>query len=49
MTKDADGATKRRDYRTGRVREGEPERLKVKLQGKDGFALGKQNVDLRYI
>lgn len=49
MTKDPDGATRRRDYRTGAVRRDEPERLKVKVQGKDGFALGKQNVDLRYI
>lgn len=49
MTVDANGAVKRRDYRTGQVRRGEPERLKVKVQGKDGFALGKQNVDLRYI
>ena len=49
MTIDANGAVKRRDYRTGRVRAGEPERLKVKVQGKDGFALGGQNVDLRYI
>lgn len=49
MTKDADGAVKRRDYRTGAVRHDEPERLKVKTMGKDGFSLGKQNVDLRYI
>lgn len=49
MTKDADGATKRRDYRTGAVRRDEPERLKVKVMGKDGFSLGKQNVDLRYL
>lgn len=49
MTKDANGATKRRDYRTGAVRKDEPERLKVKTMGCDGFSLGKQNVDLRYI
>ena len=49
MTIDGNGAVKRRDYRTGKVRTGEPERLKVKVQGKDGFALGRQNVDLRYI
>ena len=47
MTTDPKGAGKKRDYRTGAVR-GE-ESLKVKLQGKDGFSLGKQNVDLRYI
>lgn len=28
---------------------GKPERLKIKVQGTDGFLLGKQNVDLRYI
>lgn len=49
MTVDANGAVKRRDYRTGQVRHGEIERLKVKVMGRDGFALGKQNVDLRYI
>lgn len=49
MTKDAEPAAKRRDYRTGAVRRDEPERLKVKVMGKDGFSLGKQNVDLRYI
>ncbi|MCM1106342.1 MAG: ABC-ATPase domain-containing protein [Blautia sp.] len=49
MTKDENGVTKRRDYRTGAVRRDEPERLKVKVMGKDGFSLGKQNVDLRYI
>ena len=47
MTTDPKGAGKKRDYRTGAIR-GE-ESLKVKLQGKDGFSLGKQNVDLRYI
>jgi predicted ABC-class ATPase len=49
MTKDPSGATRRRDYRTGAVRQDEPERLKVKVMGKDGFALGRQNVDLRYV
>ena len=49
MTKDANGATRRRDYRTGAVKKDEPERLKLKVMGRDGFALGKQNVDLRYI
>lgn len=49
MTKDEAGAVKRRDYRTGAVRSDEPERLKVKVMGKDGFALGRQNVDLRYV
>jgi hypothetical protein len=49
MTKDANGAIRRRDYRTGAVKTDEPERLKVKVMGKDGFALGRQNVDLRYM
>jgi predicted ABC-class ATPase len=49
MTKDQNGAVRRRDYRTGAVKKDEPERLKVKVQGRDGFALGRQNVDLRYI
>jgi hypothetical protein len=49
MTKDPNGATRRRDYRTGAVRADEPERLKVKVMGKDGFSLGRQNVDLRYV
>ena len=31
------------------MKKGEPERLKVKTLGVDGFLLGKQNVDLRYI
>ena len=49
MEKDRNGAVKRRDYRCGEVKKGEPERLKVKTLGVDGFMLGKQNVDLRYI
>ena len=28
---------------------GKPERIKIKVHGKDGFSLGKQDVDLRYI
>ena len=49
MEKDRNGAVKRRDYRSGEVKKGEPEHLKVKTLGVDGFMLGKQNVDLRYI
>ncbi len=49
LEKDKNGAVKRRDYRSGEVKKGEPERLKVKTLGVDGFLLGKQNVDLRYI
>ena len=49
MEKYKNGAVKRRDYRSGEVKKGEPECLKVKTLGVDGFMLGKQNVDLRYI
>lgn len=30
-------------------RPGQPERLKTKVHGKDGFSLGKTEVDLRYV
>ncbi len=49
MEKDKNGATKRRDYRSGAVKKDTPERLKIKTMGTDGFALGKQTIDLRYI
>lgn len=49
MEKDMNGPIKRRDYHSGAVRQGAPERLKVKTMGVDGFAIGKQNVDLRYL
>lgn len=49
MEKDQNATSPRRDYRSGEVKKGAPERLKVKTLGVDGFALGKQNVDLRYI
>lgn len=32
-----------------RVSHGTPERLKLKTHGKDGFSLGRQEIDLRYI
>lgn len=48
MEKDKNGAVKRRDYRTGEIKDAS-EHLKVKTLGVDGFALGKQNVDLRYL
>lgn len=48
MEKDKNGAVKRRDYRTGAIKDAS-EHLKVKTLGVDGFALGKQNVDLRYL
>ena len=31
------------------MRKNEPERLKLKTMGTDGFAIGKQTVDLRYL
>jgi len=49
MTKDGDSTARRRDYRTGEYKKDEYERLKVKVMGRDGFTLGRQNVDLRYI
>ena len=48
MEKDKNGAVKRRDYRTGAIKDA-GDHLKVKILGVDGFALGKQNVDLRYL
>ena len=35
--------------RSSRGRQDGPERLKIKVHGRDGFLLGKQEVDLRYI
>lgn len=49
MEKDKNAAVRRRDYRSGEVKKGEPERLKVKTMGVDGFSLGRQTVDLRYL
>ena len=49
MEKDKNAAVRRRDYRSGEIKRGEPERLKVKTMGVDGFSLGRQNVDLRYL
>lgn len=49
MEKAKNDAVKRRDYRSGEIKKGEPERLKLKLLGVDGFALGKQQVDLRAV
>lgn len=46
MTKAA-AAKSHKDY-YGHVKN-EPERLKVKTHGRDGFSIGKQDVDLRYI
>lgn len=51
MEKDKNGATKRRDYRSGAVHKNEPERLKLKTMGTDGFAIRRKTktVDLRYL
>lgn len=49
MTKDPQGAPKRRDYRTGAVKSDDHDSLKVKLLSRDSFLIGKQTVDLRYV
>lgn len=49
MEKNKNDASRKRDYRTGEVKKGEPERLKTKTLGVDGFLIGKQTVDLRYV
>lgn len=41
--------TKAAASRPRRGEHGQPERLKIKVHGKDGFLLGKQDIDLRYI
>ena len=46
MEKDKNGATKRRDYRSGAIKKDAPEHLKVKTMGVEGFSIGKQNVNL---
>lgn len=46
--KDKKGGTKQRDYRSGAVKKGAPEQLKVKTLGKEGFTIGKQRMDLRH-
>lgn len=48
MTKAAAVKTKGRNY-FGKEMASVPERLKIKVHGKDGFSLGKQEIDLRYI
>lgn len=46
MTKDSSGAVRRRDYRTGAVKNDEPGQLKIKILGKNAFLLGRQTVEL---
>ena len=48
MTKAAAVKAKGRNY-FGKEMASVPERLKIKVHGKDGFSLGKQEIDLRYI
>lgn len=48
MTKAAAVKTKGRNY-FGKEMVSVPERLKIKVHGKDGFSLGKQEIDLRYV
>ena len=43
----ADGSKK--DYYGHFKAQDKPERLKVKVHGRDGFSIGKQEVDLRYV
>ena len=49
MSRSSLGAPRRRDYRTGAVKAGQDEHLKVRVHGRDGFTLGRQDVDLRYL
>ena len=49
MSRSSLGAPRRRDYRTGAVKAGQDEHLKVRVHGRDGFTLGRQDVDLRYM
>ena len=49
MTKTEAAAHGRKDYYGHFKAQEKPERLKVKGHGKDGFSIGKQDVDLRYI
>ena len=49
MTKTEATAHGRKDYYGHFKAQEKPERLKVKGHGKDGFSIGKQDVDLRYI
>lgn len=49
MTKNAPAPGRRTNYYGHAQANPQPERLKVKTHGRDGFSLGKQEVDLRYI
>ena len=49
MSKSAPSKGPKKDYYGHFKPQGKSERLKVKVHGKDGFSIGKQDVDLRYI
>ena len=49
MTKNAPDKGGKKDYYGHFKQQDKPERLKLKVHGKDGFSIGKQEVDLRYI
>ena len=49
MSKNALSKGPKKDYYGNYKVQDKPERLKVKIHGRDGFSIGKQEVDLRYI
>ena len=49
MSKSAPAKGPKKDYYGHFKAQEKPERLKVKVHGRDGFSIGKQDVDLRYI
>ena len=49
MSKNALSKDPKKDYYGNYKAQDKPERLKVKIHGRDGFSIGKQEVDLRYI
>ena len=49
MSKSAPVKGSKKDYYGHFKAQEKPERLKVKVHGRDGFSIGKQDVDLRYI
>ena len=49
MSKAAPSKSPKKDYYGHFKPQDKPERLKVKVHGRDGFSIGKQDVDLRYI
>ena len=49
MSKNTLSQGTKKDYYGHFKAQDKPERLKVKVHGRDGFSIGKQEVDLRYI